>query len=318
MNDLRTGLVLSSQEYLFNDQFDSSITICRAYIGAHPDDPLGYLFCAISMMGKMADAEEHLYDEQYHAMLNATRALAEHILDSCDNRTAAWMHLFEGHTVAYRSLYESRFGSFVKAVKLGLAADNHYTKGLQADSTLIDLYAGLGSYHYWKSAKAGFLRWIGLFKNEKDRGIAELRRAAESSLVHREVARSSLIWIWLDREEYDSAAATASLLLDLYPHSRTLLWPLAQARYRQESYPQALETFRRIRDRLQTDPGNYYNLIECDYYIVDCLDRLNLPAEATAAARVLGDYYANIGRPIMKKQQDKIRALQKTAARQND
>ena len=90
--------------------------------------------------------------------------------------------LYLGHQAAYRSLYEARFGSRFSALTYGLKAKGFYRDGLAADSALYDLYLGLGSYHYWKSAKAGILRTAGIFNDDKEKGISEIRKAIDSSL----------------------------------------------------------------------------------------------------------------------------------------
>jgi hypothetical protein len=225
------------------------------------------------------------------------------------------MYLWRGHARSYRALWESKFGSSLRALKLGLSTINEYEAGLKRDSTVIDLYAGIGSYHYWKSAKAGMLSWFGIFRSEKDKGIAELRRAADESLLHRDLARSALIWVWLDRKEYDSAITLASDFLDRYPEGKTFLWPIAQAQFRQASYAQAAETFLELRSRLESSPGNYHNLIECDYYLAQCYSWLSDDHSRNLVAARFQKYRAAIPPVTLKRQSAKISYLSRLMAR---
>jgi hypothetical protein len=241
--------------------------------------------------------------------------LSERIMDTCDDHTAAWMYLWRGHARAYRALWESKFGSSLRALKLGLSTIDEYEAGLKRDSTVIDLYAGIGSYHYWKSAKAGLLRWLGIFRNEKDKGIAELRRAADSSLLHRDLSRSALIWIWLDCREYDSAIALAEDFARRYPEGKTFLWPIAQAQFREAKYSQAAETFARIRTRLESSPGNYHNLIECDWHLARCYTWLEEDALLKTTKQEYLSYREQIPERTRKRQSDKINFLNRMAKR---
>lgn len=315
MDSARIDFFTEAQTYLFNDEFAAADSAYSTYIDHHPGDPAGYLFRAAGLMADMADQEEDTSSKEFHRLLFITESLTHSILDTCDDKTAAWMYLLRGHARAYRSLWESRFGSFLSALRNGFAADDEYEAGLKRDSTLIDLYAGIGSYHYWKSAKAGLLRMVGVFKNEKERGIAELHRAAEHSLLHRELARSALIWIWLDQQEYDSARVAAAEFARKYPEGKTFLWPLAQALFGEGRYSDAGETYRAIRDKIVPEPGNYFNLIEVDYFITQSFNWLGLNEEARQAAGRLMEYYQKIPKETLKRQRHHINFLKRMIAR---
>lgn len=304
-----------AQEHMLNDRFAAVDSIYLEQIRLYPDDPSGYLFRAGALFAEMSDREENLHEELFRQLLDTAELLISRIIDTCDASTEAWMYLFRGHARAYRSLWESRFGSFMSALKLGLSTIGEYEAGLKADSCLYDLYAGTGSYHYWKSAKAGFLRWLGIFKDEKDKGIAELRLAADSSLLHRELARSALIWIWLDRKEYDSAISLAQGFVHRYPDGKTFRWPLAQALFRQSRYEDAALVYLEIRSRLQASPGNYFNLIQCDYYLTQCCNWLSDPDRTRTAAQRINEYYGSIPAKTLKHQRSKVNFLTRISHR---
>lgn len=311
----RASQVRQAQVLAFDERFISADSIYQQIIADNPDDPAGRLFRTGVLFAEMSDAEENLNEPLFMQLLDTVNILSERILDTCDNNTAAWMHLFRGHAKAYRALWESKFGSSLRALKLGLSTIDEYEAGLKRDSTVIDLYAGIGSYHYWKSAKAGVLRWFGIFRNEKDKGIAELCRAADSSLLHRDLARSALIWIWLDRKEYDSAVALAEDFARRYPEGNTFLWPIAQAQFRRANYGQAAGTFLRIRARLESSPGNYHNLIECDYHLAQCYTWLEENNLLETTEQNYLSYRERIPAPTKKRQRDKINFLNRMVRR---
>jgi len=305
MDSIRTGMLREGQELLFNDRFSAVDSLYDSYIEAYPDDPAGYLFKAAALIGEMADQEQNLYPELSGQLLDSVEVLVTRSLDTCSNEVRAWMYLMLGHAKAYRSLWESRFGSAFAAIKLGFAARSAYTRGLEADSSLYDLYFGLGCYHYWKSARAGLLRWFRNLKNEKDKGIAELYLAADSSLLSREVSRSALIWIWLEEKEYDSAIVISREFLEYYPDGKSFLWPLATACYKLKNYESALEAYRRLRARIAQAPGNFYNLIECDHNISRCLEKLDRRKEARRHAQKIMTYYDVIPKSTLNRQRTK-------------
>lgn len=303
------------QKYLLNDQFREADSICDQQIRSRPADPLGYLFKAATMMGEMTDREEDLYGTRFLSVTDTVIELAGKIIDSTSGRTAAWMSLCLGHARVYRALWETRFGSFISAVKLGRAARSDYERGLESDSSLFDLYFGLGNYHYWKSARAGVLRWLGIFKNEKKKGISELHMAVDSAIISREPARQSLIWVWQNEKCYDSVIAACLQMLKLYPDGKIFLWPLASAQYKSHYFGDALETLRLLRLRLERAPGNYYNLVEVDWQIYRCLKKLGRRQEARETADQVRVYRARIPKKIIRKHRSKLAELRRAGRR---
>lgn len=315
MDSDRIACVQQAQEHLFNDRFAQVDSIYAGRVRDYPGDPLGYVLRAGGLFAEMTDREENLHEEQFLDLLEATDSLTTVVIDTCDAATAAWMYLFRGLAKTYQALWEARFGSLMSSLRLGLSTVDEYEAGLAVDSGLYDLYTGSGSYHYWKSVKVGVLKYVGLFKDEKEQGIVELRLAADSSLLHREVARSALIWIWLEEREYDSAAVLAGRFVERYPEGKAFRWPMAQARYRQQEYERAAAAYEEIRALLVQSPGNYYNLIQCDYYITQCYSWSEQPVRAVESARNLKHYDAKIPKAILRRQAAKINYLRRMARR---
>lgn len=305
-------MLLAMQEELYNDRYDAAEQQAQALNTAYPHDPLGCLFTAITLVTAAYDAEEPLRGTEFHALLDTAETLAREQVKTSNLQRRAWGFLALGHVESYRAVWEARFGSKITAARKGRAAAEHYERGLRADSTVYDLYFGLGLYHYWKSAKSGVLGWLGLIADDKRKGISELQLAAESSLVSREAARSALIWVRLDREEHDETIALARNMLRRYPESRSLLWPLAEAYYDSERYADAAATYGQLRERLAKNPGNYYNLIECDYRLARCYEHLGMPGEWAKAAREVSAYLSEVSNQTRDRQRERIEYLGKS------
>lgn len=310
----RTEALHRIQQLVYGDQFAAADSTCQTFIAQYPDDPIGYFFQAVALMARMIDREEAVAPARYDSLLDCADSLALARLAHPDSDVRSWMYLIRGHIKAYRSIYESRFGSFTSAVRLGLGAKGEYLNGLREDSANFDIYAGLGSYHYWKSAKVGFLRWLGLFRNDKDRGIAELYRAADSSAISRETARSALIWIRNDQELYDSAIAICREMIARYPQGNSFRWPLAQAFFEKRDYLSSLATYDTLRGHLLADPGNHYNLITCDAAITRCYERLDQDSSARTAAERLAEYIDRVPDQTRRRLKGEIGYLRRVAS----
>lgn len=315
MDSAKAAQLMFIQELLLDDDYFAGDTAYLSYIDRYPDDPAGYLFRAGLLMADMTDKESDYRSIAFTGMLDSARSIIAPRLDTCSDKTAAWMYLLRGHADAYEAMWESRFGSFFSAISLGMSAKGEYDRGLARDSGNYDLYAGLGAYHYWKSVKAGLLRSVGIFRNDIQRGIDELYLAADSSLIHRAATRTALIWIWLDRKEYDSVISIATELSQRYPGSRTLLWPIAQAWFSKNEYDSALSVYSELRRRLIREPGNYVNLIECDYHICKCLGWLSRSEDVKVATRRFYEYADNIPEETRRRESSRINYLKRIANR---
>ncbi len=317
LTDDRKQFLTTVQQLLFDDRFAEADSVIAAYRQSAPHDPTGILFQAGSLVTQMTDREEEITPDLFKALIDSCLDLTKDILDLGTPREQAWRYLIRGHAHAYRSIYSSHFGSFTAAIDHGFDAKGEYQRGLKADSTLYDLYFGLGSYHYWKSAKAGFLRWIGIFSNDKEKGIRELRLAADSSLVSREAATNALIWVYFDKDQFEDAKLLVDSAMHRYPNGKAFLWPLAKAQYEKKEFAAASTTFAELRRRLQQQPGNYYNLIECDYFLTQCHDRLKQDDLAKSTAQQFVEYYDRLTHEVLERQRGNLSYLKKVANRKN-
>ena len=313
MDSTRADHLLAIQDAILNEQFDSALTLSETLMHDQPTDPGGYLMAAATLLGEMTGAEANLHEDRFKQLLDSSLALSDSALVNADSTHAAWLHLYIGHARAYRALWESRFGSFITAAKLGFSAAEAYEKGLAADSSVYDLYLGLGSFHYWKSAKAGLLRWMGIINDDKELGVKELNLAADSSLIFADAARQAMIWVWLDRGFYDSATVASETARARYPHGTLFLWPLAEAQFKNRQFTKAIATYEEIRSAIVVNPGNYYNLISVDYQLAQCYYELEDKEKVKEIARTVRDYRRAIPRKTEYRQRNALEELSRMA-----
>jgi len=306
-------LAVQVQHAIFNDQFTTADSLGQYLTTVYPGDPIGPFCRAATLLAVMFDKEEAEPRDSLFARLDEADSLAGPVLDSCSNSTAAWMCFFRGHVRSYRAMWEARCGSKYKAMRLGFDARSEYEKGREFDSGCYDLCLGLGLYHYWKSAKGGILRMVRILKNEMQLGIDELRLAADSSMISREAARNSLIWIWLDRKEYDSAIVLCDEMAAQFPNGKVFLWPAAQARFEKKQFAKAIDLYDELRLRLESDVGNYYNIVECDYQLYRCYEELDDAKAIALLVQRFRDYRDRIAEETARRQSDKLKFLNRVA-----
>ncbi|MDF1544201.1 MAG: hypothetical protein P1R58_03760 [bacterium] len=296
------------QVLTFAGDFDRAAILIDSYLVKRASDAAGWLARSGLILAQMSEDENDSNSEELKAALDSVLVLAEVVEDSCSDKSAMH-HLLRGHAHTYRAIYESKFGFSPKGIKYGYQAMKEYESGLRCDSTFYDLYFGLGGFHYWKSAKAGLLKKVGLFDDDREQGLKELTLAIDSSRFSSEPARNALISIYLDQKEYDSALAICSTMLERYPNGTIFLWPRGVAYHESGQPEKCAELFGQLREHYSKQPGNYFNMVECDYMITKSLETLELKKEAAKAAAEFSKYEDSLPRNTLKRQSDKIRYL---------
>ena len=309
------NFVFTVQEQLFNDRFDSARSLCDSFITSQSESPIGYLFKAGTLLAQMSDREEALYSQELRKLVDTVIALCDKGLKTGTGAEAAYYYLWRGHAHVYRSLFESRFGSFTSAIKNGFRAHADYCAGLSHDSSLYDLYFGLGNYHYWKSVKAGILRTIGIVSNDIKKGIGELHTAIDSGHYFSDAAGNSLIWIYLDEKKFDSVIYLAETRLAGHPDSRTIRWPLASAHFEKKNFEKSAELYIYLREYFNQNPGNHFNLIECDYKLYQCFKKLGWKDKAEDLLAKVSEYRSSVPRATQRRQLAKLNYLRRELAR---
>ena len=257
---------------IYNDKFDSAGMKIDSLAQVDSSRIYAFLFYSILYQSRMMAAESDSLEAEFYAALDSLQNRAEAMLETGSDSVIAYYLL--GHQFAFRSLHDGRAGHTWSAIKKGLKARNAYSDGYKMDSAFYDIGLGLGSYRYWKSVKTKAINWTPLFKSEKKDGIALLRLAADSSEISRDAARASLVWVYINEERFGEAIRLADDMRRRYPEGLTFLWALAEAYYKLKDYPQAAKNYSEILDRLRLDPGNWYNMIEVSYYLVDCYEQM--------------------------------------------
>lgn len=261
----RSGIHLS-----INDRFRSADSVFVDLTETAALSPLGPLFAAGNLQAEMLDRESDEHRERFLANVELAEIRAESRIAE-RGYTLAEDEFVLGVAEGYRAVYESRWGGWFAALKSGLRAKKHFDSALRLDTTLCDAYLGLGSYHYWKSAKTDWVNWLPIVSDARNEGIAMLIRAADCGTYTRAAAHAALASAYINDERYPEALAHSDTLSQLAPYGKAHLWLKGKARYALYEWDSTVLVFDELEDRIREDgPGNYFNLIECAYYRAQC------------------------------------------------
>lgn len=241
--------------------YDSAQASFRLLTRENPGDPLGPVFEAGVIQTLAMDYEEFIPGPDHDSLIGRARDLAEILIE--ENPESAWHHFLLGTALGSDAFARAKRGDWFGAATSGMSSADAFESALEADSSLVDAYAGLGTYYYWKARKLSFLTWLPFVADKREEGIRLLEYCSRNGIYNRHAALSALIGIYSDRKEYGKAVETAERALMDYPNNRIFLWGLATALERSNQRERAVTAYRRLRDAMKSDerPNNYNELV---------------------------------------------------------
>jgi tetratricopeptide (TPR) repeat protein len=263
-----TNLVLEGINATLNENYIFAQDRFKKVISTDSLNPAGYFFLGALYQAEMMDYESDFKEEEFYSTLEKAIKLAQKRI-SCGNNNP-WDYLYLGNSYGYLGVYKARKGNWWSAFRNAMEAKSAFKKAVEIDSTFYDAYLGLGSYHYWTSHFTKTFAWLPFFADERERGIKELKLAAEKSIFSKVAALNALIWVYINEKDCQKAVQLAEELQKEYPEGKIFLWALATAYYEGYDWGKAIEYYNLIIEKLKNNPeGNYYNLIECKYHIAE-------------------------------------------------
>lgn len=175
-----------------------------------------------------------------------------------------WGYFFIGGSYTLKIFYyvmkEDYFGAFFMINP----AVYYLEKAKDIDSTLADVYLGLGGWEYMKGH-------VPLMGKDKEKGLAMIRKAIKDSKFVSLYSTLAYANICNREGDYDESIAFLEPVLDTFPSSRTFTWPLLKAYYGKEDYHKALKTVDKL---IEISADNDYSRFEAYYYKAEILSEL--------------------------------------------
>lgn len=278
------------------ENFDSALTIFNKVIEADTTSPRGFFFVAATYSTLVSDYRNFDYRDEFTRHIDRAIEIGE-LKEKSGSATAEDIFYYGG-AVGYRGIFRSYSGDWWGAFKDGLRGRKLLGRARGADSTYMDIYLGLGTYDYWRSAKTKVLWWLPFFSDKRDRGIEEIKTAIEHGKLATHEAKYTLMRIYFDYGKYEAAVEHwENSVKALNPEDPFSHHWLGRSYIELGQYENALRSFEIIlRVYLQSPYYDSGGELECRYFLGLCQRELgNLPeavehlSRASELARDLKD-----------------------------
>lgn len=286
-NAITRGVLL-----VFTDRHAEGIEIFDSLLKTCPENPAPYFFKAAAYQSWMSSLRTNRFEQELAQNIDEAIRKGNFMLR---HKRDPWVSFYVGATYGYRALYGFRKHDWISAyLDAGKGVEN-FQQALEREPLLYDAYLGLGSYHYWRSAKSETLRLIAFWiPDKRELGLKQLRFAFEHGRYAVHEAGYNLVAAYYDAGQNREAMETLNRtiqgknavgLSDLYYKGRLLI--------RFEKWQEVERTFRDLLMCLQTqDIVSVGYQVECLYWIAVALvaqDRKTEAREVTERALKLGE-----------------------------
>ncbi|UCF65514.1 MAG: hypothetical protein JSW33_06690 [bacterium] len=254
--------ILRGIELTLNNQFEQADQLYQDIIDSLPHYPAGYFYKGATMQAEMLDAENFQNKQAFYTLMNKTIQIA----DSLDRlgEDNAWIYFYKGSAYLYRSFLKMKDGNWYAAYQDARKGVKTLEAAVQKDSTLYDAYLGIGSYKYWKSAKAKFLLWLPFISDQREQGMELVSEAIQKGLFIEVVGKDQLVWILMDYGDIRQALILARENHQSYPTSRFLKWTLASAAFYAGEWPLSEKLYDELLLEVRQLPvNNGFNEVDC-------------------------------------------------------
>jgi len=261
-------LLLQGLHQVHIEEYNQALVTFEELIQHHPQHPVGY-FCASAVYKTiMQNYRITAFEPQLDSLLNLTIKTGNEAIQNNEQDALAYFYL--GGAYGFRGLHKVRKRDYWGAFKDGLNGISNLKKAVKIDTSLYDAYYGLGTFHYWRSAKSKILRLL-IFRNDQQKGINEVWKAIEKGSYTDIEGKYALVAIYYDYGDYEKAFSVNQELYELFPTNPSCLYMRCQLYEQQGNWEQAKQTSQQLLSHLlNSDYQSIGYEVECHYRIAHC------------------------------------------------
>jgi len=219
---LKDGII-----HIINQDYEGAKIFFKVLDDEYSDLPFGKIYLAAVSIAESYDYAEEFDSDFIYNNLEEAKDQSLDLLD--EDEKNIWNNYFYALSEGYIAYFNAINESWLSALSTGLNSISAFEDCLEIDPAFYESYIAIGTFEYWKSRKTEALSWLPFINDNKNYGIERLITAIDSSSYNTYLAINSLIWIYIDQENYHAAIQTVEEALIEFPESRLFKWGLARA-----------------------------------------------------------------------------------------
>jgi tetratricopeptide (TPR) repeat protein len=274
LDSISHALLVRGIHQVHIEAYSDALATFDTLMAYRPDHPVGYFGAAAVYKTIMQNYRITIYESQMDSLLDQTAAIGEQAVRK--NRRDVLAYFYMGGAYGFRGLHKIRKRDWLGAFKDGVKGLNAIQTALDRDPKMADAYYGLGTFHYWRSAKTKLLGLLPVFRKDRKRGIFEIELAIQKGIYTPVECRYALVPIYYDCEEYDKALAVNQELFEQFPTNPSCLYMRSRIFERLEQWDDALASMEELLTHVEASEYRSTGYtVECHYLLAYYLHKLN-------------------------------------------
>jgi hypothetical protein len=280
-----TRLLLDSAKiYLVNQLYARTDNSLERILHADPDNAEAAYLLLASAQTKILDYESYEMDADYFVeKAKATLDVLSKSLPGRRGRDSLECLFYIGNIEGGISIIEAKVGNWPAAVKSGASSIGAFKRVIKTTPDYYPAYLGLGIFNYYISQN---LKWLPFFEDKRDEGLEQVRLSTKAEFPYSYVAKNSLCWILLERNEYRSADSIAGSVLAELPANTIFIRLKARIALFRKDLPSAAAWARKlVAISEKRVPANWSDLFSGYQILISTSDELGRKNECLALCR---------------------------------
>ena len=246
--EYRTG-----SDYILTGRYDDAEQVFDRMIANYPDEPAGYIMKAAVLHYFSVDYDDDTRSTEYYRLVDMAEQYAQKKVDLDRDDTWAWYFLNSAKILkAVRSVHG---GHFVTGILKGRSGHLGMMKIIAGNGDFDDAYLTTGSYRFWKSQATKKAHWLPLVGDDRERGIAEVKRGIGSGKLVSPTSMTVLIEMLLVYD-VDRAVMLSRDYAERYPACRLFTWQFGEALIKAGAHDEAVRVLTKIAEEMSVDPND--------------------------------------------------------------
>jgi hypothetical protein len=259
------SLLKSGIELIITQDYSNAESNFKHLDAEYPQLPLGKIYLAACSIAESFDFAEEYDTEFIEATLDEAKEIIEELLSKDENNL--WYIYFYALAEGYISYYEALNKNWLTSISKGLNSISAFEHCLDIDDGFYESYIAIGTFEYWKSRKTEFVSFMPFYEDDTEAGIDNLRVASKLASYNSYLAINSLIWIYIDQKDFNSAVELGEEALADFPNSRYFKRGVARA-YEEIDAQRAIEVYKEILNSYPSNiKQNRINYVKFNYKI---------------------------------------------------
>jgi tetratricopeptide (TPR) repeat protein len=273
-------------DLILHDRFKEGLLLFEKIQQSHPHHPAPHFFEAATYQGWMSFTRLKTYQAEFEKSIQLTIEEGHELLKQGND---PWILFYVGAAFGYQAFNNFRKHQWIDAYFDAKKGVDSFKEALKLDPKLFDVYLGLGSYYYWRTAKSSFLRLITFWiPDKRELGLRQLEFAFQHGAYAQNQAGYNLVAAYFDYGQYEKAMRTLNRIIerkktaglsDLYYRGRLLI--------EFKKWAEAESVFREILEHLESEEfASAGYKAECLFWIAALLTKQKKRSQALEFAEM--------------------------------